>query len=55
METSEKDKITPEKAAEILKKGGLNVTLEQTKLILEFLCKLADITVVQYMEKTKLN
>ncbi len=45
METSEDDKITPEKAVEILKKGGLEVTLEQAKLILEFLYKLADITV----------
>lgn len=55
METSENDKITPEKAVEILKKGGLEVTLEQAKLMLEFLYKLADITADQYLEKTKLD
>ncbi len=55
METSENDKITPEKAAEILRKGGMDITLEQAKLMLEFLYKLADITVAQYLEKTKLN
>jgi len=55
METSENDKITPEKAAEILKKGGMDVTLEQAKLILEFLYKLADISVAQYLEKPKIN
>jgi hypothetical protein len=30
-------KITPEKALEILNNGGLKVTLEQAKLILDFL------------------
>lgn len=50
METSANDdKITPEKAVEILKKGGMDVTLEQAKLMLEFLYKLADITVTQYL------
>lgn len=55
METSESDKITPEKAAEILKKSGMDVTLEQAKLILEFLYKLAEISVAQYLEIYKLN
>ncbi len=51
METSENDKITPEEAVEILKKRGLEVTIEQAKLILDFLCKLADITIAQYIVK----
>ncbi len=51
METSENYKITPEKAVEMLKKGGFDVTLEQAKLILEFLYKLADISVAQYLKK----
>lgn len=55
METSENDKITPEKAAEILKKGGMHVTIEQAKIILEFLYKLADISVAQYLKKAKSN
>ena len=55
METSENGKITPEKAAEILREGGMEVTLEQAKLMLEFLYKLADITVAQYLGKNKLS
>ena len=51
METSVIDKITPEKAVEILKRGGLEVTLEQAKSILEFLYKFADITIAQYIVK----
>jgi hypothetical protein len=51
MAISERDKITPEKTVEILKKGGLEVTIEQAKLILEFLYRLADITLSQFMEK----
>ncbi len=51
METSENDKITPERAIEILKKDGLEVTLEQAKLILEFLYQMADIVVEQHLKK----
>jgi hypothetical protein len=51
METRENEIITPEKAVEILKKGGMEVTLEQARLILDFLYKLADITIAQYMVK----
>ncbi len=55
MEKGEKDKITPERAVEILTKGGLQVTQEQAKLILEFLYKLANISIAQYLEKPKVN
>jgi len=51
METSVNDKITPEKAIEILRKDGLEVTLEQAKLILEFLYQMADIVVEQHLKK----
>jgi protein-tyrosine-phosphatase len=51
MGISEKEKISPEKAVEILRKGGMEVTLEQAKSILEFLYKLADITVAKYLVK----
>lgn len=50
MEVSENDKITPEKATEILRKGGLDVTTEQATLILNFLYKLANITLSQYSQ-----
>lgn len=46
----EEDKISPEKAIEILKKDGLEVTLEQAKLIVEFLYQMADIVVEQYLK-----
>lgn len=51
METREIEKIAPEKAVEILKKSGLNVSVEQAKIILEMLNKLANIAVSQYLRK----
>ena len=35
------DKIQPEKIAELLRRRGMNVTVEQTKVIIEFLRKIA--------------
>ncbi len=46
----EEEKISPEKAIEILKKDGLEVTFEQAKLIVEFLYQMADIVVDQFLE-----
>ena len=43
------EKLQPEKAVEMLRGRGIEVTLEQAKLILEFLRKLADIAVTQYL------
>jgi len=45
--------LEPEKAVEELRKDGLEVTTEQARLILEFLRKLADIAVAQYLRKWK--
>jgi protein-tyrosine-phosphatase len=47
----EAEKISPEKAIEILKKDGLEVTLEQAKIILEFLYQMSEIVIEQYLEK----
>jgi hypothetical protein len=44
-----KDKL-PKKAQEILKQNGTEVTLEEATLIVEFMRKLADIAVTQYLE-----
>lgn len=52
-ETGEKRKITPEKALAMLRAEGLDVTLEQAKNILEFLRKLANITVSKYLRKSE--
>ncbi len=51
MEFSEIEKIPPEKALEILGKSGLKVTIEQAKIILELLNKLANIAVSEYLRK----
>ncbi len=47
----ETERISPEKAVEILKQDGLEVTLEHAKMILEFLYEMAEITVDQYLGK----
>ena len=47
----DKDRISIEKAMEILKNGGLDVTKEQAKLIVDFLYKLADISLTKSMVK----
>jgi hypothetical protein len=45
------EKIQPEKVVEMLRQKGVEVTLEQARLILEFLRKLADITVTKYLKQ----
>ena len=45
------EKLQPEKAVEMLRQRGMEVTLEQAKLILEFLRKLAEIAVTQYLNR----
>ena len=45
------DKIQPEKAVEILQEHGMKVTVEQAKIILDFLRKLASIAIDQYLRK----
>lgn len=49
-EVNETRKITPEKALEMLRSEGLDVTLEQAGNILDFLRKLANITVTKYLK-----
>jgi hypothetical protein len=51
MESCEFKKMSPEKALEILKKNGSAVTVEQAKIVLELLNKLANIAVSQYLRK----
>ena len=45
------DKLQPEKAVEILRAHGVVVSVEEAKRILEFLRKLAEIAVTQYLSK----
>lgn len=51
MENEEKKKITPEKALEILRADGLEITLEQAEKILEIMRKLAGISLSKYLRK----
>ncbi|MEJ7671694.1 MAG: hypothetical protein WKF59_03065 [Chitinophagaceae bacterium] len=43
------EKIQPEKVVSMMLKCGEEITPEQAKLILEFLRKLAEIAVTQYL------
>lgn len=45
------DRLQPDKAVEMLRQHGVEVTVEQAKLILEFLRKLAEIAVTQYLNR----
>lgn len=45
------EKLTPEKAVEILKQHGTIVTVTQAQLILDFLYDLAQIAVTQYLRE----
>lgn len=44
------EKLKPEKVVEILKAKGVSVTVEQAASILEFLRKVANIVVSQYLK-----
>lgn len=49
----EKRSITPEKAVEILREHGTIVTIEQAKLILDFMYKFAILAVNQIVKYEK--
>lgn len=48
---ADKQKVTPEKAVEILRKEGKEVSIEEAKKILDFLKNLAKIVVKHYLKK----
>jgi hypothetical protein len=45
------EKLPPEKAAEMLSRSGMNVSVAQAAIVLEFLRKLADIVVTNYLDR----
>lgn len=49
----QKGKISPEKAQKMLKKEGINVTVELAEEILYFLRLIANISIVKFIEKNK--
>ena len=48
---NERGKMTAEKTRKMLKDEGVEVTLEQAGMILEFLRKLANMAVTNYLKK----
>lgn len=45
------EKIPPEQAMEILRKGGLEVDIHQTRQILDFLYKLTNIVLAKCLQE----
>jgi hypothetical protein len=43
------EKLSPEWAVELLRKHGMEITMEQAAAILEFFRKMANIAVTQYL------
>lgn len=50
MQAERQDRISPEKAVEILKANGKEVTAEEAQIILDFLYKMANLTVKLLLE-----
>lgn len=48
---NERGRLTPEQTLKILKEENVEVTLEQARQILEFLRKLANLTVSNYLKR----
>lgn len=55
MEMFDVERLPPEKAMEIMKKEGLEVSYKEAELILEFLYRFAKIAISIYMEKEEKN
>lgn len=53
MRDEEIDRITPHKAMELLRKDGINVEVDQAKIILDFLYEMAEIVVDTYLDEQK--
>jgi hypothetical protein len=53
MRDEEIDRITPHKAMELLRKDGINVDIEQAKIISDFLYEMAEIVVDTYLYEQK--
>lgn len=50
---NERGRLTAEQAAKMLKEENVEVTLEQARMIVEFLRKLAQLTVSNYLKNKK--
>lgn len=53
MRDEEIDRITSQKAMQLLRKDGINVEVDQAKIILDFLYEMAEIVVDTYLDGQK--
>jgi len=50
MEIEGRHRISPERAVRLLKEDGIEVTIEQAKVILDFMYEMAEIVVEQFLD-----
>lgn len=53
MRDEENDRITPQRAMQLLKKDGIDIDVGQAKIILDFLYEMAEIVVDTYLDAQK--
>ncbi|MFV8334640.1 hypothetical protein ACNQF7_00995 [Flavobacterium sp. RSP29] len=53
MREDEIGRITPHKAMELLRKNGIDIDVEQAKIVLDFLYEMAEIVVDTYLDQQK--
>lgn len=53
MRDEENDRITPQRAMQLLKKDGIDVDVGQAKIILDFLYEMAEIVVDTHLDAQK--
>lgn len=53
MREEEIGRIIPQKAMVLLRKDGIDLDLEQTKIVLDFLYEMAEIVVDTYLDQQK--
>ncbi len=51
MKSNQAHRISPEKAVKLLKDDGIDVTIEQAKVILDFMYLMAEIVVEQFLDR----
>jgi hypothetical protein len=49
------EKLQPERVSEMLKKKGVEISVEQAALVLEFMRKLASIVVANHLDRKKIT
>ncbi len=53
MKSDQRHEISQEKAVKLLKEDGIEVTIEQAKVILDFMYGMAEIVVEQFLDRPR--